>query len=251
MEKIPVFYSEEYLTDYPTVDCEDPARAYSIYIKIDSIAEFIEPKPCEASDLLLCHTEHLMKQVRNNDEIYNTAIKAAGGAIAAARMALTKPSFALIRPPGHHAGRNFNGGFCFFNNMAIAVLKLMALHLIRKALIIDIDLHYGNGTDDIVQDDPRIAFRNISAYSREEFFQQIDSALVDAHKYDIVGCSVGFDTFIRDWGALLFTDDYRKIGARIATANRRFFSVLEGGYYIPELGDNANAYLTGILEACS
>jgi len=122
--------------------------------------------------------------------------------------------------------------------------------MIKRALIVDIDLHYGNGTEDIVRGDDRISFWNIDTVGREEFFADLEAALKTAHDYDIVGCSAGFDTYLRDWGGILFTDDYRKIARMITSSNRRFFTILEGGYYIQDLGKNVASYLNGILEAC-
>lgn len=252
MERILVPYSEDFVIDYNTVDCENPHRVIEIWLKIRDIAEFVEPEPCSEDDLLLCHSPALMKSVEKDGEVFSVAKRAAGGAIMAARSALSgNPAFALIRPPGHHAGHNFNGGFCFFNNMAVALKKLFADGLIKRALIIDIDLHYGNGTADIVEDDERIAFRNIWAPKRDRFLNTFDEALNDASSFDIIGCSAGFDTYAKDWGATLFTDDYRRMGQKLASANPHFFSILEGGYYIDDLGINVHAYLKGILEACS
>ncbi len=251
MKRIKTIYSPAFLADYPTVDCENPDRIEFIHSGIIDLAEFIRPEPCVLSDLALCHSEELIRSVSRNKDVFDTASLAAGGAIAAAEIALREPSFALIRPPGHHAGHDFNGGFCFFNNMAVALKKLLTLHLIENALIVDIDLHYGNGTYDIVRSDPRITFRNIDAHSRESFFTYLDEALSDAAGYDILGCSLGFDTYVLDWGGLLTTDDYRRTGFSMAASNRRFFSILEGGYYIADLGANARSFLNGVLEACS
>ena len=251
MEKIKTVYSPVFLTDYPTVDCENPDRIEFIHSKIKDIAEFIEPAPCTRSDLTACHSEGLIESVSRNKDVFDTASLAAGGAILAAKLSLIEPAFALIRPPGHHAGYNFNGGFCFFNNMAIALNNLLANNAVSSALIVDIDLHYGNGTYDITRSDQRITFRNIDAHSRESFFILIDEALSDASGYDIMGCSLGFDTYVLDWGGLLQSEDYRRIGSRMASANRRLFCLLEGGYYIPDLGINAHCFLEGILEACS
>jgi len=250
MEKIPVLYSEDFLTDYPTVDCESPERAWAIQSALREIAEFHEPSLCTEDDLLRCHTESLIKSVERGGKVYPVARKAAGGAIMAAEIALKQPSFALIRPPGHHAGRNFNGGFCFFNNMAIALFSLLSRGAVRNALIIDIDLHYGNGTEDIVKEDNRISFRNIHSLHREHFLAEVEAALGDAQSFDLVGCSAGFDTYVHDWGGILFTDDYREIARMIISSNPHTFTILEGGYYVSDLGKNAAAYLKGIQEAC-
>jgi len=249
--KIPVVYSEAFYTDYDTVDCENPDRISSIYFKIVDIAEIIEPEPCTIEDLKLCHSDELIESVKRKDELYYVAKKSAGGAIKAAQIALERPSFALIRPPGHHAGYNFNGGFCFFNNMAIAIKKLLKERKINSALIVDIDLHYGNGTYDIVKCDERIRFKNIDAYPRGNFIKDLKDALEEAENFDIVGCSAGFDTYIKDWGALLTTEDFKTIGYLLASSNPNVFSILEGGYYIPDLGLNVRTFLEGIMEACS
>ena len=250
MEKIPVIYSEDFLTDYRTVDCESPERAWIIQSTITEIADFHEPDLCSKTDLLRCHTDSLIKSVENDEEVFSVARRAAGGAMMAADVALKKPSFALIRPPGHHAGRNFNGGFCFFNNMAIALYALLSKSSICTAIIIDIDLHYGNGTEDIVKEDSRFSFRNIHAFHREEFLAEVESALRDAASYDIVGCSAGFDTYVHDWGGVLLTDDYREIARMITSSNPHTFTILEGGYYISDLGKNVASYLKGVQEAC-
>jgi acetoin utilization deacetylase AcuC-like enzyme len=250
MKKIPVVYSEDFLTEYRTVDCENPERAWIIQSAVKEMAEFHIPDLCSEAGLLLCHTQSLVSSVERDGEVFSVAKRAAGGAIMAAEIALEQPSFALIRPPGHHAGRNFNGGFCFFNNMAIALHTLFSRGAIRNALIVDIDLHYGNGTEDIVQDDTRISFQNIHAFQREEFLADLEIALKDAPSFDIVGCSAGFDTYIHDWGGLLFTDDYREIARMITSSNPRTFTILEGGYYISDLGKNVASYLKGTQEAC-
>ncbi len=251
VQKVPVVYSEVFREDYDTVDCECPDRVVSICAALGGIAEFHEPRPCSDEELLRCHSPSLIADVKGHPGIFRVATLSAGGAVTAARMALEEPTFALIRPPGHHAGRNFNGGFCFFNNMTVALYSLKAAGLIRKALIVDIDLHYGNGTFDIVKDDTDFVFRNISAIKRDGFYNQVEEALSHASDVDMVGCSAGFDTYLRDWGGLLFTDDFRKIGSMIAASNPCFFSILEGGYYIPDLGTNVRAYLEGIREARS
>jgi len=250
MDKIPVIFSEDFLTDYRTVDCENPERVWIIQSAIRDLADFYEPDLCGKTDLLRCHTESLINSVESDEELYSVARRAAGGAMMAAETALKQPSFALIRPPGHHAGRDFNGGFCFFNNMAIALYALISKGLIRNAIIIDIDLHYGNGTEDIVKDDKRIVFHNIHAFHREEFLKKVASALEGAASYDIVGCSAGFDTYVHDWGGILLSDDYREIARMITSSNPHTFTILEGGYFISDLGKNVSFYLKGVQEAC-
>ena len=249
--KITTFFSSTFLRDYPTVDCESPERVGTIHAATGDLVNFVEPEPCSEADLTLCHSTSLIRSVQRHPEVYEVAALAAGAAIKAAELCFEGPTFSMARPPGHHAGRDFNGGFCFFNNIAVAVRKLQSLGKARSALIVDIDLHYGNGTFDIFKTDEGVAFRNISAGTRHEFLDELNAALVDASNYDVVACSAGFDTYIRDWGALLSTEDFKTIGNRLARSNPHFFSVLEGGYCISDLGNNVHSFLSGIQEACS
>ncbi len=202
MQKAAIVYSDLFLAPYDTIDCESPDRAAAVRTAIGEAAAVIEPRPCSMDDLLACHTRSLIESVARDSTVYAAATLAAGGAIQAAEECFLSPCFAVVRPPGHHAGRNFNGGFCFFNNMGIAVKKLLASGTAHSILIVDIDLHYGNGTEDIVGDDPRISFRNIEAVTRDEFFRELEAALSEAQQYDVVACSAGFDTYVRDWGGL-------------------------------------------------
>ena len=249
--KITTVYSPLFLRDYPTVDCEAPERVSAVHSHIGDLVTFLEPEPCAIADLRLCHSESIITSVQRSQEVFEVARLSAGAAIKAAELCFEGPAFSLARPPGHHAGRNFNGGFCFFNNMALAIQKLLSMERIASALIVDIDLQYGNGTFDIFQEEKRVAFKNISASTRAEFFAELEGALADAARFDMVGCSAGFDTYIRDWGSLLFTEDFKAIGSRIAASNPSVFFVLEGGYYITDLGKNVHSFFQGIQEACS
>jgi acetoin utilization deacetylase AcuC-like enzyme len=246
-----IVYGDAALEPYDTVDCESPDRVWRIQSEIRDLGEFIEPVPCAAADLLLCHTQSLIDSVQRDRQLFQAPAPPAGGAIIAAERCLRSPAFALVRPPGHHAGRAFNGGFCFFNNIAVAVSRLLASGAVRSALIVDIDLHYGNGTDDIFRGNGRVTFRNLSATDRPAFFHDLEEALSDAATFDVVGCSAGFDTYIRDWGNLLLTEDFRRAGEMLAAASTHLFSVLEGGYYVADLGKNVRAFLEGIRSGCS
>ncbi len=248
--KITTVYSPIFLRDYPTVDCEAPERLSAVHSCIGELVTFLEPEPCSAADLRLCHSESIITSVQRSPEVFEAARLSAGASIKAAELCFEGPTFSLARPPGHHAGRNFNGGFCFFNNIALAVQKLLSAGSIRSALIVDVDLHYGNGTFDIFQEEKRVTFKNISALSRSEFLSKLDRALAGASKFDVVGCSAGFDTYIKDWGSLLFTEDFKAVGSKIASSNPHVFFVFEGGYYITDLGKNVHSFLQGIQEAC-
>jgi len=212
--------------------------------------EFVQPEPAAEEDLLLVHTKSLIDSVKSDELVFEVASLAAGGAIKAAEIALSEPSFGLIRPPGHHAGRDFNGGFCFFSNMAIAITKLMHQEKINRALIVDIDLHYGNGTYDILGSNENVIFVNMVCQERQKYLAELKEHLGKAKEYDIIGVSAGFDTYEKDWGRSLKTEDYNTIGSMIKKTAKsckgRRFALLEGGYYIPDLGKNVKSFLEGL-----
>ena len=99
---------------------------------------------------------------RFSPNIFEIAKLSAGAAILAAEHALAgRPAFSLMRPPGHHAERNRVMGFCYFNNIAIAVAKDAQTSITRKServAILDFDCHHGNGTEDIFRGNERVLF---------------------------------------------------------------------------------------------
>jgi len=212
--------------------------------------EFVQPEPATEEDLLLVHAQSLIDSVERDEVVFEVASLAAGGAIKAAQIALNEPAFGLIRPPGHHAGRDFNGGFCFFSNIAIAITKLIQDKKINKALIVDIDLHYGNGTYDVLGSNENVIFLNMVCQERQKYLAELKERLKKAKNYDIIGVSAGFDTYEKDWGRSLKTEDYNTIGSMITEAAKsckgRRFALLEGGYYIPDLGKNVKSFVEGL-----
>jgi acetoin utilization deacetylase AcuC-like enzyme len=238
---------------YEQVYSYDPAAKAG---RIESIVEalkgykFVLPQSADEEDLLLVHTQSLIESVKGDRTVFELAILAAGGAITAAEIAMSEPAFGLIRPPGHHAGRYFNGGFCFFNNMAIAVQRLIQQKKLNRALIVDIDLHYGNGTHDIFGGRKDVMFLNMECQERQRYLDELRGSLEKTKGYDIIGVSAGFDTYEKDWGRSLETEDYKTIGSMIKEAAKscqgRRFALLEGGYYIPDLGKNVKSFLDGL-----
>jgi acetoin utilization deacetylase AcuC-like enzyme len=181
-------------------------------------------------------------------DTYETALLAVGGAITASEEAMRGiPAFALVRPPGHHAGPDRYWGYCFFNNIAVAITKLISKGSVKSALLLDLDLHRGDGTETIFKDNEAVSVANINAKTRTAYLDCLEQELANCGEVDLLAISAGFDTYIRDWGGILKTDDYRYAGMLIRTATQRLcqgrcFAVLEGGYYLPDLGINVLAF---------
>jgi acetoin utilization deacetylase AcuC-like enzyme len=213
------------------------------------------PKPADDDDVLRVHSRSLLNSVKEDPEIYHAALTAAGGAITAAEMAYDgSPAFAAIRPPGHHASPSSNWGFCFFNNVAISIERLLRKKRIQAALILDIDLHFGDGTDNFFYHRPNVVVANIQENSRDSFLKAVDSALAK-NEYDIIAVSAGFDCHVQDWGGTLKTSDYFAIGRSVREhaalkCDSRYFAVLEGGYNLEVLGANALALCKGMDPLC-
>lgn len=250
---------------------ESPERVENSYIFLkDKGFEFVEPEPCSEEDLLLVHSQQMIESVKSGNffdpdtpnfpQIFEIAKLSAGGAIRACRIALkNKISFSLLRPPGHHATKNNVGGFCYFNNIAIAVKKVLeeSPEQSRRIAIIDIDCHHGNGTEDIFLGDGRVLYVSLhqsplypgtglsshknclnfplpAGTGEKKYLEMLDNALVEVKKFNpkLIAVSAGFDTYKLDPIANidLETTSYRKIAERIKSLGKPVFSVLEGGY---------------------
>jgi acetoin utilization deacetylase AcuC-like enzyme len=247
-------YHDSYLTDYPTASCENPDRIRSIMSELLKKFPIVEPEPCDDDDILLCHSEGLLSMEKNDKNRFKVAKLAVGGAIKTIELAISGYiSFGVIRPPGHHANPDHNWGFCFFNNMAIAIRKMKVEKKIKSAVILDIDLHFGDGTDTIFKADNDVHVLNIQSPTPDNFIDEVRSSLEEIGDTDIIGISAGFDQYKKDWGANLSTVDYRTIGSMASDfarekAKDRIFGILEGGYYIPDLGRNALALIEGMCK---
>jgi len=249
-----VIYHDVYLTDYPTASCETPERVSSIVAVLRKHYSLIKPEPAAEEDVLRVHTRSVLKEVQADPDLYHAAITAAGGAILGGDLALKgQPTFAAVRPPGHHASPASYWGFCFFNNVAVAIERMLRQKKISSALILDIDLHFGDGTNNFFIGRPQVTVANIQDNDRERFLRNVDRAL-SSSEYDIVAVSAGFDRHVQDWGGTLTTEDYFTIGRNVreyaaARCESRHFAVLEGGYNTSVLGENALALCRGMDPA--
>jgi acetoin utilization deacetylase AcuC-like enzyme len=215
VKPLKVIYHHLYLTDYPTASCETPDRVSSIMATLREHYEGLTPATATDAEILMVHTESVLRSVKVDPSVYEAAAMAAGGAIMAADLACQgQPTFAAIRPPGHHASPGSYWGFCFFNNMAIAIEKLIRTERITQALVLDIDLHFGDGTDRFFQQRKDVVVANIQDNVREMFLENVERAL-SSNEYDIVGISAGFDRHQQDWGGTLTTEDYFAIGRSV------------------------------------
>lgn len=251
-ERIRIVYHPTYLTDYTTASCEMPSRLTSIMGTLAERFTVVRPDPCTDEDILLCHSEGILISEKRDRERFEVARLAVGGAIRTVELALEGyVAFGAVRPPGHHANPDHNWGFCFFNNTSIAIRKMKRLGRIRTAAILDIDLHFGDGTDTIFKDDPDVRVINIQSSNPGDFVDETAAALRHLGPRDLIVISAGFDQYEKDWGGNLSTEDYREIGALSARyaaehTGGRLCAVLEGGYYIPDLGANAHALIEGM-----
>jgi acetoin utilization deacetylase AcuC-like enzyme len=190
-------------------------------------------------------------------------------------------AYGLCRPPGHHAARSMYGGYCFFNNAAIAAEAIAAATGERVA-VLDVDFHHGNGTQQIfwrrgdvryvsIHADPDRQYPYFLGRTDEtgegdgagenlnlplhagatdgDYLETTDRALdfiADAPG-SIVVVSLGFDTYgldpIGDFA--LTTAVYHEVGRRVGALGRRLVILQEGGYHRPSLGENARAWLRG------
>jgi acetoin utilization deacetylase AcuC-like enzyme len=238
--------------DFHQVYTSDPAaaagRMQSILNVISEDYEFLEPTLANEEDIIAIHTLSHINYVKRIG-LYNISSLAAGGAIQAAFIGLKEPCFALIRPPGHHASAERSWGFCYFNNMAIALERLKREKAINRAFVLDIDLHFGDGTVNIFREKDYVTIFNVSSNNRESYLKAVAKELGEQQS-DIIGISAGFDNHKDDWGGLLETQDYTTIGEMVRetceTKRCGCFAVLEGGYNHQVLGHNVTALLQGM-----
>jgi acetoin utilization deacetylase AcuC-like enzyme len=193
--------------------------------------------------------------------------------------------FSLCRPPGHHAAREYYGGYCFFNNAAIATQKAIDSGA-RRVAILDVDYHHGNGTQSIFYERSDVLFVSIHADPGQDYpyflgyadevgrnagegynvnlplrwgadWTVYEVALQRAverirrHEPELLVVSLGLDTFEKDPISRfqLKTGDYPNIGRYIASIATPTLFVMEGGYAVEELGLNTVSVLRGFESA--
>lgn len=242
-----VIFHNDFYESYCSDPAAAPGRIEAVVEAIRDRVAFVDAVPAEREDIAACHTDSHIEHVKRQG-LYDIAALAAGGAIQAAEAGLEEPCFALIRPPGHHASANSSWGFCYFSNMAIAISRLKREGRIKKAFILDFDLHFGDGTVNILGHSGYVDIFNPSSSDPFRYLEEVDRNLPE--DADIIGISAGFDNHREDWGGVLSTNDYREMGRMVREASEKSgggcFAILEGGYNHRVLGQNAMALIEGM-----
>lgn len=252
-----IYHPEFENSNYSSDPAAKEGRIECIKVELEKYSDFdfIKPEPASTDDLKLIHSEsHIDGIKRRGNLLYRLASLAAGGSIKAAELAYEgEPSFALIRPPGHHASPNSAWGFCYFNNMGIALEKLRKAGKINTAYVLDFDLHTGDGNINSIGNKTGVYILNPRSAEREGYLKEISKDFEKSNRFDIVGVSAGFDEHVEDWGGKLTTSDYREIGKMVNEFSEekcqgRRFAILEGGYNLEVLGKNVASFLEGFRD---
>lgn len=290
---------------------ECPERYDAVFASLGKLVHFSEiarfrPRPATDNELSLCHTQEYLARVMREIESgvtklstgdtyvcrqsLNAARFSAGAACVGVEAVLTgraKNAFCLTRPPGHHATPDRGMGFCVFNNVAIAARYAQKTHGVGKVMILDWDVHHGNGTQDIFYDDPSVFFFSTHQFpwypgtgkrdetghgkglgttlncplakgaGRKEFLAAYQQAAIAADRFkpELILISAGFDARHGDpLGKLELQDpdysDLTSIVLEIARkhAGGRLVSVMEGGYSLTGLASAASAHVARLQQ---
>lgn len=260
--------------DAPVATLEQLYRAHSPAY-VDELFEIAPEQGLRRLDPDTAMTRHTLR----------AALRAAGSGILATDLVLggrAHNAFCAVRPPGHHAERMRAMGFCFFNNVAVAVQHALEEHGLERVSIVDFDVHHGNGTENIFFGDPRVQMLSFFQHPLypycgaaksapnmlnsplpagtggevvRELLAEVWLPAMVAHAPQMVFVSAGFDAH--------YEDDMASMGLRdndfawISRALRgwadlhcggRLVSMLEGGYVLPALGRSVIAHVRALAD---
>lgn len=305
-----LIYDPTYLKHDTGVHPENPRRLEAILRALDGDQalskklERVKPRAALKEDIRRCHREQLIHEIetlaeqgepfidadtRISRESFEVALLAAGAALTGVDAVMKKEggrAFAVIRPPGHHATPSTAMGFCLFNNAAIGARYAQAKHGVERVLIIDWDVHHGNGTQEIFWTDPTVFYFSThqfpyypgtgSAGERgagkgEGFTLNVPlaartpardhrRAFTDAlqqigQKFppDLIIISAGFDSRRGDplGGLMLEDSDFAEMTKEVIRLSEkqeevRILGLLEGGYNLDLLGDSVKSHISAL-----
>ena len=288
-----IIYHSKFLSQLqPLYHPESPLRLKAVVKELeerDLFNNIHEPSKASIEELATTHSLEYINFIKNfgegylspdtylNNDTFETAAYAAGGAIHAAKLSYeeSKPSFALLRPPGHHAAFDSGGGFCYFNNIAVSANCL--LDRADRIAILDIDGHHGNGTQDIFSKNNKILYISthqwgiypgtglaeyvgegkgrgytvnipfISGCGDSSYnlaFNEIIEPILTQFKPKFILVSVGVDAHYKDLMTSLslsspgyFSLLKKMMNLARTLCNRRISFMLEGGYHLPSLSE--------------
>jgi acetoin utilization deacetylase AcuC-like enzyme len=285
---------------------EEPARLTAIIRHLETsglLAELMQAEPSEPSLewLTLAHTPEYVRAIEAacrggvraldpdtciSSDSYHAAVLAVGGALLAVDHVMqgsAANAFVALRPPGHHAERERAMGFCLFNNIAIAARYAQKCYGLKRILIVDWDVHHGNGTQHTFEDDPSVLFfsthqfpfypgtgrtseRGIGAglgytvnvplaagcgdHEYQEVFEEVLYPAAQAFEPHLVLVSAGFDAHRDDplAGMNVTEDGYAHMTAIVRDIAERYcegrlVSLLEGGYNLEALARSVERHL--------
>ncbi|MGA2554575.1 MAG: histone deacetylase [Smithella sp.] len=290
---------------------ESPERLAAIYEMLDNPLEswkftHIEPREATHKEIETIHSPsyvefiastagkrsvYLDPDTATSPETYEIAKLAVGGvcnAIDSVIEGKVDNAFALVRPPGHHAEKDTAAGFCIFNNIAIGAMHAILKYNLKRILIVDWDLHHGNGTQHSFYGDPRILYFSTHQYpyypgtgdlqeigrgpgeyytinvplsmgagdsSFVKIFHKILQPVALEYKPELILLSAGFDTYFQDpLGGMRVTPKGFAAMTRIllniadTCCQGRLVAVLEGGYHVAGLTKSVKAVLEEMLD---
>ncbi len=251
-----VFHERYYNSSYSRDPAAEPGRLEGI---VDLLSkrkgyEFIKPEPAKKEDILRAHSERHYRAIKREPLLFELASLAAGGSILAAEEGYNgSPTFAVIRPPGHHASADSCWGFCYFNNISISLLKLFSEGKIASAFVLDFDLHTGDGNSNILRnrsDGFKVRILNPNSSGNINYVKEVENFMQNLKDIDIFVASAGFDEGIEDWGNKLYPEDYYELGNLMKKYSEKLcdgrrFALLEGGYNHDVLPNNVDSFSQG------